>query len=220
MNWIDIGGITDIPRRGARCVDTPRRQDRRVPHRRRRGLRHRGPLPAQGRAAEPGHRPRRGGHLPAAQLGDLARNRQGAGRRRGLRAHDRRCKVEDGTLFIAARALLRIGAPEHGHAGASAASRPPAPIAASAAACSPRSRPTATSRSRGDPDHPANFGRLCSKGSALARRSTRRPAAASARSAAGARTGTRRSISSPARSPRRSPSTARTPSPSTSRASC
>ncbi len=64
------------------------RQGRRVPHRRRSRVRHRRPLPAQGRSAQPGHRARRLGHVPAAQLGHLAGKRQGAGRRRGLRAHD------------------------------------------------------------------------------------------------------------------------------------
>ncbi len=46
-------------------------------------------------------------------------------------------------------------------------SAPPAPIAASAAACwrEPDGRGGAVIA--GDPDHPANFGRLCSKGSAL-----------------------------------------------------
>ncbi len=45
------------------------------------------------------------------------------------------------------------------------AQAPPVPIAASAAA----SRVAPTARSRGDPEHPANFGRLCSKGAALGR---------------------------------------------------
>ena len=39
---------------------------------------------------------------------------------------------------------------------------PPVPIAAWAAACR-----VADGMPRGDPDHPANFGRLCSKGAAL-----------------------------------------------------
>ncbi len=50
---------------------------------------------------------------------------------------------------------------------------------------SQRSPPTARSTVRGDPDHPANFGRLCSKGSALARDDwPRGPAARAARSTA------------------------------------
>ena len=44
---------------------------------------------------------------------------------------------------------------------------PPAPIAASAAASSPGATATGASTIAGDPDHPANFGRLCSKGTAL-----------------------------------------------------
>ena len=70
---------------------------------------------------------------------------------------------------------------------------------------------TARSRSRGDPDHPANFGRLCSKGSALGETlGARRPAAAPgdrrqpARLGRGARSRRRASFA------RRSPSTGRT----------
>ena len=44
---------------------------------------------------------------------------------------------------------------------------PPAPIAASAAACSRRRTGRVGAAIAGDPEHPANFGRLCSKGSAL-----------------------------------------------------
>ena len=82
MNWIAIGDISDIPLRGARCVKTPQ-----------------GKI-AVFRTAEnevfaiEDHCPHKGGplsqgivhgevsHLPAAQLGDLAGNRQGARRRR------------------------------------------------------------------------------------------------------------------------------------------
>ena len=74
---------------------------------------------------------------------------------------------------------------------------------------------------RGDPDHPANFGRLCSKGSALGRdHRPRRPAAPSGdrraprRMGRGARSGRSEILA------RRSPSTGRTRSPSTCRASC
>ena len=47
----------------------------------------------------------------------------------------------------------------------------PAPTAASAAACSRRPTAGAAPAIAGDPDHPANFGRLCSKGARSARRS-------------------------------------------------
>ena len=73
---------------------------------------------------------------------------------------------------------------------------------------------------RGDPDHPANFGRLCSKGAALGETiGARRPAAASRNRRPRGVAGTRRSISSPRGSPRPSPSMAPTRSPSMSRAS-
>ena len=53
---------------------------------------------------------------------------------------------------------------------------------------------------RGDPDHPANFGRLCSKGSALGETvGARRAAAQPDHSGQRRQAGTRRSISSPAR---------------------
>ena len=75
-------------------------------------------------------------------------------------------------------------------------SAPPAPIAASAAASSSRSR---TARSRGDPDHPANLGRLCSKGAALGETLGLTPAGCSTPHdrRRGARAGTRRSTWSP-----------------------
>lgn len=80
MNWISIGDISDIPLRGARCVKTPQGKiavfrtaenevfaiEDHCPHK-------------GGRS--PVDRPCQGRHLPAAQLGDLARNRQGARRR-------------------------------------------------------------------------------------------------------------------------------------------
>ena len=50
---------------------------------------------------------------------------------------------------------------------------------------------------RGDTEHPANFGRLCSKGSALAKRSISTTACCIPRSTAVAQAGTTRSISSP-----------------------
>ena len=90
-------------------------------------------------------------------------------------------------------------------------SAPPAPTAASAAASSRRRRPTARVAIAGDPDHPANFGRLCSKGSALGEtRRPRGPPAAPRDRRPRRPAGTRRSTSSPRSSARRSPTTART----------
>ena len=61
-DWTVICRVDDIPRLGARRVARDRRRRRRrVPHRRRPGLRAARPLPAQGRAAVAGHR-----HRPTA----------------------------------------------------------------------------------------------------------------------------------------------------------
>ena len=74
-------------------------------------------------------------------------------------------RVEDGRL------LLGLGCADGGRDGQA----PPAPIAASAAA-SRRRRTAARSQITGDPAHPANLGRLCSKGTHWARRSAWRAA--------------------------------------------
>ena len=64
MNWIAIGTIDEIPLRGARCVKTPQ-----------------GKIGVFRTAENAGYRTRRLRHLPTAQLGDLAGDRQGARRR-------------------------------------------------------------------------------------------------------------------------------------------
>ena len=169
MTTGSTSALTDIPRRGARCVNTPRRQDRGVPHGGRPGLRPRRPLPAQGRAAEPGHRPRRVVTCPlhnwviALETGEALGADEGAvrtipveGRRRAASSsRSRRCcasrRREHGRRPIATRRvedhlpLLRRRLRRAGDAA----------------------RGRRTSPSRGDPEHPANLGRLCSKGSAL-----------------------------------------------------
>jgi hypothetical protein len=79
---------------------------------------------------------------------------------------------------------------------------------------------------RGDPDHPANLGRLCSKGAAL--HLTAKPdyrllhpnCAWTAVSRVSASAGTRRSIMRPIVLPRSSARMDRTASPSTSQGSC
>ena len=135
-DWLDIGPVADIPLRGARTVPVAggeeiaifRTGDDRVyalvnrcPHKR--------------RSAEPGHRPRRRGRLPAAQLADLARNRRGAGRGQGLRADHpgqgrRRPRPDLAPAVVATASRLSV----------TRRSAPPAPIAASAAASSRRRR--------------------------------------------------------------------------------
>ena len=64
--WIEIGSLNDIPRLGSRVVRTRVGKHRGVPDRRRRGVRARRPLPAQGRAAVARHRPQQARHLSAA----------------------------------------------------------------------------------------------------------------------------------------------------------
>jgi hypothetical protein len=59
MNWISIGKHHRHSAARRTLREDATRQDRRVPHGGEPGLRHRGPLPAQGRAAQPGHRARR-----------------------------------------------------------------------------------------------------------------------------------------------------------------
>jgi anaerobic selenocysteine-containing dehydrogenase len=79
---------------------------------------------------------------------------------------------------------------------------------------------------RGDPDHPANAGRLCTKGASL--HLTTRPdyrvlhpnCGGSARCRACGWPGTTRWTSPPSALPRSSPRTVRIASPSTCRASC
>ncbi len=108
------------------------------------------------------------GHLPAAQLGDLARNRQGARRRRGRGPHDPG-QGRRRAAFHRARRRGRPGGVRHARRAGAARREDHLPLlrgrlrrAGEVAAGRRRSSV------RGDPDHPANFGRLCSKGSALA----------------------------------------------------
>ncbi len=73
---------------------------------------------------------------------------------------------------------------------------------------------------KGDPEHPANFGRLCSKGSALPRPSISTAASFTRKSAAVAQAGARRSTSLPNAFRAVSPSTVPIRLPSTSRDNC
>ena len=141
----------------------------------------------------------------------------GRRRRQGLRTIP--VKVEGGRFIAGRIAAGRAGVMEHARAPAQV--RPPAPIAASAAGVGATSSDGEAVTVRGDPAHPANFGRLCSKGAALGETvglegRLLHPMIGGARGELGR--GAR-----PRRAPvqaRPSPSTGRTRWPSTSPASC
>ena len=107
MNWIAIGDISDIPLRGARCVKTPQGKIAVFRTAENEVFAIEDHCPHKGGPLQPGHRSRHGGHLPAAQLGDLARNRQGARRRRGRSPDHRRAQR-------GRRALHRARKPDDG----------------------------------------------------------------------------------------------------------
>ena len=106
------------------------------------------------------------------------------------------------------------------------ASAPPAPIAGSGAACSRRRTDAAARRSRAIREHPANFGRLCSKGAALGETLGLDDAAAASDAAPARRHARARRLGHGARHASRTASSAsssatdRTRSRSISRASC
>ena len=157
LGWLDVGALTDIPLRGGRVVRTPRGciavfrafDDTR--------LRPRRPLPPQGRAALatasstatavtcPLH-----GLVISLATGDAAT------RRRRPRPHPRR---------------PRRGRPHPPRPGGAPAMT--GAVRTTCPYCGVGCGILATPDGRGgvaiagDPDHPANFGRLCSKGSAL-----------------------------------------------------
>ena len=85
------------------CVRTPSGDHRGVPHRRRRGVRARRSLPAQGRAAVAGHRAQQARDLSAAQLRHRARQRPGGGAGRRLHALASGAKVENGIVWLSIR---------------------------------------------------------------------------------------------------------------------
>ena len=163
--WIEIGAIEDIPRRGAR-----RRAQRRAA---------RSPCsaprddeifalidrcPASRRAAVRRHRLRQRRSPARCTIGSST---SPAARRwrpmNGCAPQSLPVQAAslDAAAFMSATAA-RSGRVTRGD-GVAQRCAPPVPIAASAAACwrCPTARPS------GDPDHPANFGRLCSKGAAL-----------------------------------------------------
>ena len=155
--------LTDIPRLGARVVERPgdaARQRRDLPHRRRSRVRPRRPLPAQGRAAVAGHRLRRSRRLPAAQLEHRActPGRERARRRlRGALSRARRRRAASTSSSIP------------GDAASDAMAETRSTCCYCGVGCGvviehDGARITGV---RGDPDHPANRGKLCSKGSTL-----------------------------------------------------
>src|SRR5690606_8200964 len=161
-----------------------RRQHRAVPPRRRPRVRAHRPLPAQGRTAVAGHRVRRQRDLSAARLEHRARQRPGLRAGRGLRAAP--CGAVARWRGLAAACAGRRSGDRNRHRGRDR-------LMDGAGVAQPQQRSTrstccycgvgcgvlihsaheADGPSRitgveGDPHHPANAGRLCSKGRALA----------------------------------------------------
>ena len=220
-----VCALDDIPvaRRARHRASGPsRRQRRRVPHRRRPRVRGARPLPAQGRAAVAGHRVRRSRRLPAAQLDHRACARAAAVAPDVRAARARfRCAIERRRrVSLALESTARWPRPAR-----------PARTAASAAASSSSTTAARITGVRGDPDHPANFGQLCTKGRTLhltaQRRRRWRRALAHPLVRRGARARLRERVAwdddarrrSPTASPPASASTGRTASRSTSPAS-
>ncbi len=218
--WLDIGPVdpdrTAAPR--ARCRSRAARRSPCSAPMSGECLRAGQQVPAQGRAAQPGHRPRRQRHLPAAQLEHLARDRRGAGRGQGLRADDPGEGRRRRGCYLLREAVLAEGA---GGVSDERRSAPPAPIAASAAASSRRRRRAARSRSR------AIRASGQSRQALLEGHASRRDGRASKGGCSIPMIGGKRASwdkatrsGRAALSPTRSRGTARTASPSTSRASC
>ena len=105
-------------------------------------------------------------HLPAAQLGDLAGNRQGARRRRG-RGEDHPGQVEGGRIALSPRQAIAGGGMTAQTNMAAAEVRTTCPYCGVGCGVLAKVAADGSVSVRGDPDHPANFGKLCSKGSAL-----------------------------------------------------
>ena len=203
VSWIDLGALTAFPERGARCVriggttiavfrtstgDVFALRDQ-CPHRG-------GPL-------SQGHRARHARDVPAARLGHRSLDGQRDGRRRrvngDLQGAGRRRPRRAGAVGRVAResfmTAVRTTCPYCG-VGCGL-------VAARAADGSPEIR--------GDPEHPANLGRICSKGAALGETLDLEAGCCTPRSRRRARPGTKRSTSSRTASLGRSRRTAPTP---------
>ena len=182
------GPLAGLPARGARVVRVGASTSR-CSERARAGVRAARQLPTPRRAAVAGHCARRPRNVPAARLGHRSQERQCGRRRRGLHADVRdarrrraRRDRRAGHARVARRDfdLRSVAGARDARACSSArdcgdrlrAQRYArhAPTAGSAAASRPSAHAgpaTCSDRARGDPDHPANLGRLCSKGAAL-----------------------------------------------------
>ena len=105
--------------------------------------------------------------LPAAQLAHLAADRRGAGRGQGLHADDPGARSTPAAFCLLRAAVVAARRPRRGRLSVTRRSAPPAPIAASAAASPRRVTGERAVEIAGDPEHPANRGKLCSKGTHL-----------------------------------------------------
>ena len=139
---------------------------------------------------------------------------QGADEGSALRC---RCKVVEGRLMIDLSGLRRRAAPRRVWPGATRTTCPYCGVGCGVLA----RRAGRRGQIKGDPEHPANFGRLCSKGSALGETLSLDGRLLHAdRRRRARRAGTRRSTASPRASAKPSRSTGRTASRSMSPARC
>jgi nitrite reductase (NADH) small subunit len=161
-DWIEIGSLNAIPRRGARCVNTPNgkiavfrtREDQvfaienRCPHK---------------------HGPLSEGIVHGASVTcplhnwvfDLATGQAQGADEGSVRTYA--IDVVDGRIFMAAEATLVAGGVGQGMT----TTRTTCPYCGVGCGVLATPQPDGSVTIAGDPDHPANFGRLCSKGSAL-----------------------------------------------------
>ncbi len=193
-----------------------RRGDRDLPYRQRQRPRAGQSLPAQARPAEPGHRPRRRRRMPTAQFaGSRSRPARCSARTRVAYRHPGpgRCRPHPD---------LTNGDDRHGTCGLTRWRRSarPAPIAVSAAASSATPTGDRSALIAGDPAHPANTGRLCSKGTHPRRNHRPGKSAAPPDDRQAPRLMGQDARPRRAPLPQRSHAMARTASPSTSPANC
>jgi dissimilatory sulfite reductase (desulfoviridin) alpha/beta subunit len=171
--WKVICRVEDIPVLGSRRVARETGAGRGgVPQQRGQGVCAAGPLPAQGRPAEPGHCVRRKRRLPAAQLEHRPVRRLRQGARRRLHAP---LSVQGGRRpGVAGRAGARARAPRAAPLPAPqrrmpphAKPAPPAPTAAWAAASSSNRKATRSPACAATRTTRPTSGGLCTKGSTL-----------------------------------------------------